>query len=252
MQLHPTVAVRFQFLGTMLAVLSSPPLFAQSAPPAQSQVTIVNVKPDMSRLWREYLTNDANPALKKAGVTQRQVWTTATFGQATDYIVVTPIQSLTEFDDPTPLAKTLGPDGMTALLAKRQRLINGSNSFLITARPELGWAAAAGYQAKLGVSSRNTVTPGRVADFVKFAKDQAAVLMKTNAKGVYVSQIGLGGNPNEFITLVLFDSFADIAKFAEAYGKAATEAKLQPMVPGTVANNEWRVYRYVPELSIIP
>ena len=94
--------------------------------------------------------------------------------------------------------------------------------------------------------------PGRVVDFVKFAKDQAAVLMKTNAKGVYVSQIGLGGNPNEFITLVLFDSFADIAKFAEAYGKAATEAKLQPMVPGTVANNEWRVYRYVPELSIIP
>ena len=249
---YPAGAMRFHAVGTMLAVLCSAPLFSQSPAPTQSQVTIVKVKPDMSREWRAYLTNDANPAVKKAGVKQRQVWTTATFGEATDYVIVTPVQSLTEFDDPTPLARALGPDGWTALRAKRQRLINGSNTFLITARPELGATAAAGYQAKLGVSSRSIVTPGHVADFAKFAKDQTAVLMKTTAKGVYISQIGLGGNPNEFITLVLFDSFADIAKFAEAYAKAAAEAKLQPMVNGTVMNNEWRVYRYVPELSIIP
>lgn len=236
----------------MLAVLWSPPLFAQSPAATQSQIAVVQVKPDMSREWRAYLTNDANPAVKKAGVTQRQVWTTATFGEATEYVIVTPVQSLTEFDDPTPLVKALGPDGWTALMAKRQRLINGSHSFLVTARPELGWLAAAGYQAKLGVSSRNIVAPGHVADFMKFARDQVAVMRNTNAKGLYVSQIGLGGNPNEFISLVLFDSFADITKFPEAYAKAAAEAKLQPMVNGTVMNNEWRVYRYVPELSIIP
>jgi len=67
-----------------------------------------------------------------------------------------------------------------------------------------------------------------------------------------VSQIGLGGNPNEFITLVLFDSFDDIGKFPAAFAKAAAEAQLTPEPAGTVANTEWRVYRYAPALSIIP
>jgi len=87
---------------------------------------------------------------------------------------------------------------------------------------------------------------------VKYTKELSAVIAKTNAKGVSVSQIGLGGNPNEFITLVLFDSFADISNFQAAYAKAATEAKLTPAPAGTIVNNEWRVYRYAPELSIIP
>jgi len=122
----------------------------------------------MTRAWRACLTNDADPAVQKAGVSQRQVWTTATFGEAAEYVIVTPVQSLTEFDDRTPLATAPGPDGWTALMAKRQRLINGSNTFLITARPELGVAAAAGYQSTLGVSSRSIVTPGHVNDFATF------------------------------------------------------------------------------------
>ncbi len=252
MQKRSSVPVRVQVLGTLLGALWSPSLFAQAAAPAQSQVNIVQVKPEMTRSFREYLLNDANPALKKSGVTERQVWTTATFGQASEYIFVTPVQKLTDFDEPTPLQKALGPDGMAALTTKRQRHINSATTFLITARPELGAPAAPGYQAKLGVSARAIVTPGHVADFMKFAREQTAVLMKTTAKGVYVAQIGLGGNPNEFITLVLFDSFADIANFTAAYNKAAADAKLQPMANGTVVNNEWRVYRYAADLSIIP
>jgi hypothetical protein len=91
-----------------------------------------------------------------------------------------------------------------------------------------------------------------MADFVRYSKELSAIIAKTNAKGVSVSQIGLGGNPSEFITLVLFDSFADIGNFQTAYAKAAAEAKLTPAPAGTIVNNEWRVYRYVRELSIIP
>ena len=67
-----------------------------------------------------------------------------------------------------------------------------------------------------------------------------------------MSQIGLGGNPSEFITLVLFDSFADIDSFWAAFTRASADAKLIAAPAGTIVNTEWRVYRYVRELSIIP
>ena len=225
---------------------------APAPPPQTAQLTIVHVKPDMGAAWQEYLKNDANPAVVKSGVTRRQVWTTATFGEGGEYAIVTPVPDLSQFDDPTPLFKAIGQEGQTALMAKRQRLIIDSRSMLITARPDLGVASAPGYQAKLGVSSRTIVAQGHMADFLKSTKELSAVIAKTNAKGVSVSQIGLGGNPNEFITLVLFDSFADIGNFQAAYAKAAAEAKLTPAPAGTIVNTEWRVYRYVPELSIIP
>ena len=221
-------------------------------PPQVSQVNIVQVKLEMGREWREYVQNDANPAAIKAGVKQRGVWTTATFGEGGEFVIVTPIENFAQFDGPNPMVKAIGQEAATALLAKRQRLINGSRSFSITARPGLGFAPAPGYQMKLAVRSTSTVLPGHVAEFIKSAKEGAAVMAKTNAKGVLVGQVGLGGNPNEFISLVLFDSFADLADFPQAYAKAAAEAKLAPAPAGTVANSEWRVYRYLPALSIIP
>jgi len=225
---------------------------APAPPPQTSQLTIVHVKPDMGAAWQEYLKNDANPALVKSGVTRRQVWTTAAFGEAGEYAIVTPVADLSQFDDPTPLFKAIGPEGQAALMAKRQRLITDSRSMLITARPDLGVAPAPDYQAKLGVSSRSIVAQGHMPDFVKYSKDLSAVIVKTNAKGVAVNQIGLGGNPNEFITLVLFDSFADIGNFQAAFAKAAAEAKLVPAPAGAIVSTEWRAYRYVPGLSIIP
>jgi hypothetical protein len=80
----------------------------------------------------------------------------------------------------------------------------------------------------------------------------SAALAKTNAKGVLASKVGFGGDPNSYIALVLFDNWADIEKFPAAYTKAAAEAKLAPAPAGVVNLTEWRVYRYVPELSIAP
>ena len=84
--------------------------FAQNPTPTpplrqSSQLTTVQVKPEMGRDWREYPQNDANPAAIKAGVKQRDVWTTATFGEAGEFVIVTPIENLAQFDGPTPWSK---------------------------------------------------------------------------------------------------------------------------------------------------
>jgi hypothetical protein len=255
MQRHRSTTSLFLALGALLFALTLTPFcFAQNPTPTPQvyQVTIVQVKPEMGREWQDYVKNDANPAVIKSGVKQRGVWTTASFGEGGEYVIVTPIENYAQFDNPTPIVKALGQEGATALGAKRNRLINGSHSFVLTARRDLGIAPKPDYQFKLAVSARSIVAQGHTADFEKNARELSAVIAKTNARGVLVSKVGLGGNPNEYITLVLFDSFAEIGKFPEAYAKAAAEAKLTPAPAGTVANSEWRVYRFVPELSIIP
>jgi hypothetical protein len=215
-------------------------------------VAIVQVKPEMGSEWQDYLKNHANPALQKGGVKERGVWTTATFGEGGEYVLVTPIESLSQLDNPGPAIKALGQEGATALLTKRQRLITSSRTFTVTARPDLGVAPKAGYAFKLGVGATVNVTPGRIAEYEKSLKDLSATLAKTNAKGFLVSKVGLGGDPNSYITLALFDNWADLEKFPAAFTKAAADAKLTPAPAGVVAHSEWRVYRYVPELSIIP
>ena len=252
---HPHVIATRTLGALLLAALIAAPGEAQNAAPAQpppSQLSIVHVKPDMGPEFIDYLKNDANPAQIRAGVKSRQVWSTATFGEGGEYAIVTPITNMADFDEPTPLTKALGAEGAAALGAKRARLINGTQTMMINARPALGVAPPAGYQPKLGITARVIVADGHMADCMQYTKALSAVIAKTNAKGVVVNQFGLGGNPNEFIVLVLFDSFADIGRFQSLYDKAAAEAKLGPRAPGTESNAEWRVYRYRPELSIVP
>ncbi len=76
---------------------------------------------------------------------------------------------------------------------------------------------------------------------------------KTSAKGVYTNTVGLGGNPDEVQVAVLFDNFEDMGNFVVAYGKTMTDLKLQSNAPvGVAAHNEFAVYRFLPELSIVP
>lgn len=238
--------------GALLFALTSF-AYAQNPPAQQSyEVTTVQVKPGMSSEYVDLQKKEMIPALQKGGVKQRAVWTTATFGEGGEYVTLRPIESLAQFDDPHPLVKALGQEGAAALLAKRARLISSSRVVQITARPDLGLAPKADYAYKLGFGANINVTPGRTADYEKYLKDLSATVTKTNAKGVLVGKAGLGGDPNSYRVMVLFDNWADLEKFQAAYAKASAETKLTPAATGVVAHTEWRVYRYVPELSIAP
>ena len=79
-----------------------------SAPVAHSTVAMVHVKPDMLNEWLDLQRNEVVPALKKAGVKTRTVYTTGLFGTSGEYVVVTPFEKYAEFDQGSPLIKALG------------------------------------------------------------------------------------------------------------------------------------------------
>jgi hypothetical protein len=249
------------FSALLLAVVLASFSFAQNrsasnAATAQTGqlylISVVHVQLRSVREWQDLMKSEWLPAMKKAGVKEIGVWATATLGESGEFRIVRPIKSLEELGEPSPQVKALGQEGATALMAKLQPLTVSAHTFTIMSLPELGIATASGYEPKQGVLIATSVAPGRTAEFEKGRNEQLAVMRRTNAKGVRASRVSLGGNPDQYLFLTLFDSFADMNQWGTTYSKAAAEAKLAPPPAGLVVHSERTVIRYVPELSIQP
>ena len=216
-----------------------------------TQMTAIQVHPGMEIEFENFMKAEVIPALRKGGVKEMSGWKTAVFGEAGRYIFTSPIGSLAEFDNPNPLIKAVGQEGMPAIMAKTQKPVSGMRTFTMMDRPDLGITPPDRYVAKLGFQVRATIAPGREVDYENVMKAMMEVLKKTNAKGVLAGKVGLGGNPNEYHSVVLLDSFADMQKFAQAFAKEIAAARL-PSVAGILLNMEYAVYARIPELSIQP
>jgi hypothetical protein len=111
---------------------------------------------------------------------------------------------------------------------------------------------ASGYQPKLVAVAIQSVAPGRTADFEKVIKEQMKIAAKANIKGVLVSRVNNGGDPNEYWVSYLLDSFADFDELGPAYRKAIAETKILPPPAGIVTHVERSIFQFAPELSILP
>ena len=106
--MHGTIGIktRCDFGVVMLLMVASSvtPGFAQpgrrlESPANRSLVVIVQVKPEMLGEWLDLQRKAVVPALKKAGVTSRTVYSSRVFGTAFEYRIVQP---LNRFADSSP------------------------------------------------------------------------------------------------------------------------------------------------------
>ena len=227
-------------------VAASAALAQQPAAPQTMEVVLVHVKPGQEQAYQDWQKSTANPVRIKGGVKDREAWST-TLGPGGEFYFVSPIAGLSSYDTPPS-----NQAEAAAVFEKSRSMVSDARTYLITARPELSVAPKPGYQAKVAILSTHSVSPGRVEAYMTNQKARNAVIAKTNAKGVLVSQSGLGGDPNEFNVLVMFDSFADLGNFSAEFAKASTAAKLPPEAAGIVGRTNRRVIRYRPDLSIVP
>lgn len=138
-------------------------------------VTEYRVKPEMAGQWLTLQREQVVPALKKAGIAQYTVYQTL-IGDASDFTVVTPLQSFGEFDRPDALERALGAQAAADLHAKlgectesiHRRIENRQDEFYL----DPGTASA------LFVSSYRAM-PGRSQDYMSFIRAQMFPVMKT-------------------------------------------------------------------------
>jgi hypothetical protein len=239
------------------AVAQNPAPTPQAAPTPQFlSLTVVSVKPEMMAEFQNFMKNTTNPALKKGGIMLREVWqTTGAAGDAFEFVLVTPVGKFAEFDAPGALEKGLGPQGLSAWQTKAGSLVNSVRRFIIRTRPDLSFAAPRTGPPKLAVVQIVHVAPNRNTDYENYLKNDFVPVMKQAGVTYFVSQTIFGGNANEYLTLTMRDSFADLDKgpvVIQALGQEAAQKLTQKLPAGTVVHLERSITRFVPELSIMP
>ena len=219
-------------------------------------ITVVSVKPEMMIEFQNFMKNTTNPALKKGGLKWREVWqNTTAAGDAFEYVIVSPVAKLAEFDEPSALEKGLGAQGLPAWQTKAGALVNSVRRFIIRTRPDLSFAAQRTGAPKLAVVTLVHVAPGRNNEFENFLKTDFVPVMKQAGVTYLVSQTIFGGNGNEYITLTMRESFADLDKgpvHVQALGPEGATKLMQKLPAGAVVQLERGITRFVPELSLMP
>ena len=127
------------------------------------------IKPGMGAEWQEFRKSETLPALRKAGLKEQEVWNTAIFGEG-GYVLVTPIESLAQYDGTSPIVRALGQEGARAHAAKAARFIETSHTIAIETRPDLSILPSPGAEPKLAVVTTTTIAGGRDDEYENFVR----------------------------------------------------------------------------------
>lgn len=252
----------------LLAAAQSHPSQAQPSSQAQTStptaaptpqllsITVVSVKPDMVLEFQNFMKTTTNPALKKGGLPWRAVWqSTAAAGDAFEYVLVAPIGAFAEYDGPSPIEKALGAQGFAGWQAKAGSLVTSVRRFVVRTRPDLSFEAKRTGPPKLAVIHSVHVAPNRANDYENYLKNDFVPVMKQAQVSYVVSQSIFGGDANEYVTLTMRESFADLDKgpvLIQALGAEGAQKLTQKLPAGTVTHLERSITRFVPELSLMP
>ncbi|MDP8980166.1 MAG: hypothetical protein M3O35_06210 [Acidobacteriota bacterium] len=211
-------ALRFPTSVVILTAGLSTLCLAQSA---KSRVTITHVKPEMLIEWVDLQKNEVVPALKKAGIKTRTVYSSGLFGNSYEYVVVTPMEKFADFDAGNPLVKALGETASARLGEKLRKCTLSSQSFMSTRLDDLSNPSESSEPPPIITSTRLRIAPGKMPEFESIVKTDVLPVFK-KAKAPYtVLRRGLGANPNDVTITTPHGNWADLdapAPFVKALG----------------------------------
>ena len=182
---------------------------AQTEAPTRSRVTLTHVKPDMLTEWVDLQKNEVVPALKKAGEKTRTVYATSIFGNAYEYVLISPIEKMAQFDGQSPITKALDTPGATRLNEKLRKCVESSTSYMITRLNEIS-NVPAGASPDMIVTARYHITAGKLPDYISLMKSDVLPVYKKAKMGLIVNQRGPGANPGDVTVSTAYTKFADM------------------------------------------
>jgi hypothetical protein len=209
------VCVAIVTLATVLAV----PCLAQpgrrlESPANRSLVTVVTIKPDMLDEWIDLQKNAVVPALKKAGVKTRTVYTGGIFSNAFEYTIIQPMSAFADFDSPAARAEALGgaPDPGLAdrgLAAKLRKCVTSTSSFLSTALPDLSNPGEDKNPPIVGFL-RLRVASGKMEEYTSLFRAEVLPALKQANSHVLVASRRLGTTGYDLTFETPLTKFADL------------------------------------------
>jgi hypothetical protein len=203
--------------------------------------------------FRQLIIKEVNPAAKKGGLTQAQVWRFST-GNTNRVLRIVLHNSLADRDSPSALQKGMDNAAFAAYQKKVGTLIESVNTYIGQQRLDMGWNPAGSPAPKMAERYTVRVAPGHNADYLKYAQ---AFLEAAKKSGHHrtAGQIVFGSLAGTFVSNTYYDSYADLGKGRppnrvmspaelEAFGRLTTAAQI------TVISRDITIYDA--EMSVAP
>lgn len=226
--------------------------FAQSedAPQQLYKFSIFQVKPGM-QLEFEQFVKDGIPAMKNMGITDLTISKTVNFGMANKYVAVSPLQDPEAMDAGLSRPRANVPVGMISLMSAMERMIVSVHEFMLVPQYDLNMPFAEDYDIKLIANFTIGIAPGRDQEFKNGLKKVVDAIGKTKVKGVLIGKVGFGGNMDQYIVSVFYDSFKEMTENEPAIQKELAKLDLSSLT-GVIYYRESEVLVRVPEMCITP
>lgn len=173
--------------------------------------TTYSVKPGMMPEFRQLIGQETNPAAKKGGLTQSQVWQFST-GNTNRVLRIVLHNSLADRDSPSAVQKGMGDVAFAAYQKKVGTLVESINTYNIgQQRLDMGWNPAGSPAPKMGERYTVRVAPGRNAEYLKYVQ---AFLEAAKKSGHHrtAGQIVFGGPVGTFVSNTFSANYADLEK----------------------------------------
>jgi len=213
-------------------------------------LSVIDVKPDLMAEFGE-LQAQTMSAQRKGGQAWRETWNVLQFGNPHRVGVLRPLTSFAELDGQTFTIKGAGAAQARVINERSRRMILAQQIYALRARPDLGYGTRPA-EPKLAVLTTVTVSPGRNGEFEALMKsDVIPAYKKAGEQSLAVSQIVLGGDPNQYLALTQYEDFAGLQKGSPILRALGPEgfAKFNQKLAGVVTRMEYEVVRFNPALS---
>jgi len=235
-----------------VSVVSSSRLTAQQGAPQKSAVTIVQVRPESVPAWRELQAARTVPALKKAGVAQRDVYEPI-YAPSGQFRVVQPLSKFADRDNPQPpIALAMGDAAFRTYSDELRKMQASTATTIIESVPDASYDPNPNAIYPVLVLTRYHVAPGRAADFLAYVRgERAAAVKKGQTKRELISRVLFGGDNNEFRIASFEDKIGALdnpSPVTRALG-ADGVAKLVTKLAGVVLSSDRTVWRRVEAMS---
>jgi hypothetical protein len=181
-----------------------------AGPGAWYTATTYIVRPGMMDDFKALIVKELNPAAKKGGLQQSQVWRFAT-GNTDRVLRIVLHNSLADRDAPSAAEKGMGPENFRAYLKRRSALVVSVNTYIGQQRLDMGYNPAGSPAPKLAERYLVTIPPGRADDYLKYVQTFLGAAKKSGHRRT-AGHIVFGANAGAFVSNTYYDSWADLAK----------------------------------------
>ena len=247
-------ASRGWICSALVLALSITSVSAQTPQPAIRVATHYTIKADRVG---EFLsaTKDYAEALRKGG-SERPFGLWASLSGPTEYVVVAHRTKWAELDViREPKLKDMEPQ-LTALRSRINSTIESSQRVIEALEADLSLPMPSGDPQPLARVMRTWVKPEHVNAYMALVKSDVLPAAKKSGQKLFsVGRVRFGGSTYQFSTVTAFANWAEMdsppALTAAMGGEAAYQkflAKLRPLV----TRNEYEMYRFMKDQSVMP